>query len=183
MGQAPRPRAWAAGPGERLLVDGTNVAWAWRPVRDLLVARAFGAAQRYLVERLAAVPALAPAGCTIVFDGPPPAGGPSSRAGVQVRYPEPGQSGDDRLLELILATAHGPFGVRLVTSDRALKDAARQLGAATASGGSLLDRLDPGWRAPGRPAAPDAPGSGKPRPSRGDTERWLAAFRGAPGAD
>ncbi len=173
----PRP-ALVARPGSRLLVDGTNVAWAWPPVRALLVARAFGAAQRLLVDRIAmsgVVPA--PGGCTVVFDGPPPAGGPATRGAVAVRYPEPGESGDDRLLQLIAATAHADVAVHLVTNDRALRDRARGHGATTAGAGALLDRLDPGWR-PEHRAGPRTAElrDPKPRPTARDTAQWLRRF-------
>ncbi|HVA20558.1 MAG TPA: NYN domain-containing protein [Candidatus Micrarchaeia archaeon] len=185
MPRAAGQRALVARPQERLLVDGTNVAWAWAPVRALLIAQAFGAAQQLLVDRLATSGVAGTGGdCTVVFDGPPPPGGPASRGAVRVRYPEPGQSGDDRLLQLVAATAHTDVRVRLVTSDRALGDAARRLGATTSGGGTLLDRLDPAWRSTGIPrragaAAPTEAGDRKPHPTRADTERWLERF-GAP---
>jgi len=164
-------------PTGRLLVDGTNVAWAWPPVRALLLQRAFGPAQQLLVDRLAAGGVAAAGGCLVVFDGPPPEGGPTSRGPVGVRYPIPGQSGDDRLLQLIAATMHTGLGVQLITNDRALRDAARGLGATTAGAGALLDRLDPGWR-PGRARAAEVTvgADPKPHPTPRDTDQWLRRF-------
>ncbi|HUY62153.1 MAG TPA: NYN domain-containing protein [Candidatus Dormibacteraeota bacterium] len=173
-----------------ILVDGTNLAWAWPPTRALLVQAAHGAAQRQLLQQLR--PLAGRAGCTVVFDGPPPRDGPTSEARLHVRYPEPGQSGDDRLIELLAAGDPRRAAPELVSSDRALRDRARALGATTVGCAAFLDRMAPGWRDQPRPAARELPGTRrtapppaadrKPHPSDSDTRAWLAEFstRAAP---
>jgi predicted RNA-binding protein with PIN domain len=162
-----------------LLVDGTNIAWAWARSRPHLLRGDHAGAQHLLV----AAAIRSPLGglhdeLTFVFDGPPPPAGPSSTAQVRVLYPDLGQSADDRILELVVQAVHGRLGVVVATSDRALRDLAREQGASTMGGRELILRLDP--RSGSEPARGD---SGeeltpreKPSPSHRDTEAWLRRF-------
>jgi predicted RNA-binding protein with PIN domain len=123
-----------------LLVDGMNVIGSrpdgWWRDRD-------GAIRR-LLARLQALAAATGDEITLVLDGGPlpdlPEGG---HDGVEVRYARrPGRNaGDDRIVEL-LERAPDPAGLRVVTSDRALRERAAALGAHIEGAGALLARLD-----------------------------------------
>lgn len=123
-----------------LLVDGMNVIGSrpdgWWRDRD-------GAARR-LLARLQGLAAASDDAVTLVLDGRPLPGLPEGdHDGVELRYARrPGRNaGDDRIVE-ILETTPDPAAWCVVTSDRALRDRARALGAAVTGTGTLLARLD-----------------------------------------
>ena len=124
-------------PRPHLVVDGNNVigtrpdGW-WRD-------RA-GAAQR-LLARLQALDARP---LTLVLDGRPSRDLPEgAHDGVEVLYTRRGgaNAADDRIVEL-LETLDDTDAVEVVTSDRALAERARALGATVSGAKSLLERLD-----------------------------------------
>ncbi|MGA2873713.1 MAG: NYN domain-containing protein [Candidatus Dormibacteria bacterium] len=162
-----------------LIVDGTNVAWAWPRTRPLLLRNDYAAAQRLLVASALRSP-LRPAHeeLLFVFDGPPPPSGPSSGGGARIFYPDPGQTADERILELVARAVRGQLGVVVATSDRELQELARQEGATTMGGQRLLAQIDP--RSVSLPRRTAGPGEGrrreKPSPSLNDTEEWLRHF-------
>jgi predicted RNA-binding protein with PIN domain len=164
-----------------LVVDGTNIAWAWSRSRPHLLRKDHAGAQRLLVattsqSQLRAVHQE----LTFVFDGPAPSGGPSSSAGVRVLYPDMGQSADQRILELVDRAVHAGVGVVVATSDRALRDLVCRLGGSTIGGQELILKIDPGSVSGSRRgnAAPESGTEQKPRPSQHDTEAWVRRFSG-----
>jgi len=164
-----------------LVVDGTNIAWAWSRSRPNLLRKDHAGAQRLLVgTTIQSQLRAAHQELTFVFDGPAPLGGPASSPGVRVLYPDMGQSADQRILELVDRAVHARVGVVVATSDRALRDQIRQLGGSTIGGQELILKIDPGSvtgaRRGGRP--PESATEQKPRPSRHDTEAWVRRFSG-----
>jgi predicted RNA-binding protein with PIN domain len=167
--------------GTELVVDGTNIAWAWSRSRPHLLRKDHAGAQRLLVRttshsQLRSVHQE----LTFVFDGPAPLGGPSSTAGVRVLYPDMGQSADQRILELVDRAVHARVGVVVATSDRALRDLVHSQGGATIGGQELILKIDPrSVTEPRRGGADDEGGiEQKPRPSQHDTEAWERRFSG-----
>jgi predicted RNA-binding protein with PIN domain len=164
-----------------LVVDGTNIAWAWSRSRPYLLRKDHAGAQRLLVgttsqSQLRAVHQE----LTFVFDGPAPSTGPSSTSGVRVLYPNMGQNADQRILELVDQAVHAGVGVVVATSDRALRDLVRRQGGSTIGGQELILKIDP--RSVTEPrrggAAPDSGIERKPMPSQHDTEAWVRRFSG-----
>ncbi|HVB14492.1 MAG TPA: NYN domain-containing protein [Candidatus Dormibacteraeota bacterium] len=163
-----------------LLVDGTNIAWAWSRSRPCLLRKDHAGAQRLMVTT-AADSGLRTVydQLTFVFDGPPPPAGPSSSRGVRVLYPDPGQSADERIVELVAQAVHGGIAPVVATSDRGLRDLVRHEGGSTIGGQALIQKLDPrGTAGPARGANPPPEREEKPRPSSRDTEAWLRQFSG-----
>jgi predicted RNA-binding protein with PIN domain len=164
-----------------LLVDGTNVSWAWPRTRTLLLRKDYAGAQRLLVTTAAHSPLRTSHDkLTFVFDGPPPSAGPSSSAGVRILYPDPGQSADQRIVELAAQAVHGGVSAVVATSDRELQGLVRREGGTTMGGQAFLQKLDPRGAAdpPRGGASPADRGEDKPKPSSRDTESWLARFSG-----
>ncbi|NNM97615.1 MAG: hypothetical protein HKL89_08460 [Candidatus Dormibacteraeota bacterium] len=158
-----------------LVVDGTNVSWAWPRSRPLMLRQDYGAAQSLLVQATMGSPLRSlHAELLFVFDGPPAPRGPGSANGARVLHPDIGHSADDRILQIIGQRRHGGAQIVLATSDRALRDAARALGATTMGSMELISKFDPRGgesrpeSGPGRPE--------KPRPSSQDTAAWLRRF-------
>jgi predicted RNA-binding protein with PIN domain len=123
-----------------LLVDGMNVIGSrpdgWWRDRD-------GAARR-LLTRLQALSLTSEEVITLVLEGRPLADVPEgAHNGVVVRYARRRgrNAADDRIVELVEA-ASDPAAVRVVTSDRALRERAERLGARVEGAGALLARLD-----------------------------------------
>jgi predicted RNA-binding protein with PIN domain len=141
-----------------LLVDGMNVIGSrpdgWWRDRD--------AAARRLLARLQALAETTDDRITLVLDGRPLADVPEGEhGGVEVRYARrPGRdAGDDRIVELVEA-APDRAALRVVTSDRALRERAGALGTGVEGAGALLARLD----RIGDPPATRRPRSSPPRP-------------------
>lgn len=123
----------------RLVVDGNNVigsvpdGW-WRDRR--------GAARR-LLGRLQQFAPAHDGPVTVVFDVPDPDLAEGEHDGVVVRYAtrRGRDAADQRIVELLDEDGDAQ-AVEVVTSDRALADAARARGAQVTGAGSLLARLD-----------------------------------------
>jgi predicted RNA-binding protein with PIN domain len=126
----------------KLVVDGNNVigsvpdGW-WRDRRGA-ARRLLGRLQRYAVVHDGPV--------TVVFDVPDPELPEGEHDRVVVRYAtrRGRDAADERIVELLDADAEAPVAeeVEVVTSDRALADAARARGAQVTGAGTLLARLD-----------------------------------------
>ncbi|MDA8330102.1 MAG: NYN domain-containing protein [Candidatus Dormibacteraeota bacterium] len=163
-------------PATLLVVDGTNVIWAWPKSRPYMLRQEFARAQTVLHAAILESRLMAlHREVVLVFDGPPSPGGPTSARGTLVLHPNVGKSADDRILELI-AHRGKSGGIALVTSDRALRDAARALGATTMGALELLRLLEPGRPNPQATPRPHGAASEKPSPSSRDTEAWLKRF-------
>ncbi len=123
----------------RLLVDGNNVIgsrpdgwWRDRP-----------AAARRLVGELRTFARRTGEPLTVVFDGRPLAGlGEGEHDGVRVAYARRGgrDGGDDRIVEEVENDAD-PTSLTVVTSDRALADRVRALGATVQGAGAPHSRV------------------------------------------
>lgn len=122
----------------RRLVDGMNVIGS-RPDgwwRDR------GAAALRLTERLRRLAAEGEP-VTLVLDGRPVEGlAAGEHEGVEVLYAERRgpDAADDRIVELVRERGSG--GVRVVTSDRRLRERVQALGCEVEGAGALLRRLD-----------------------------------------
>lgn len=123
----------------RLVVDGNNVLgsrpdgwWRDRP-----------AAARRLVAELQVLAAQSGDQVTVVFDGRPLAGmAEGIHGGVRVAYARRSgrDAGDDRVIEEV-AGSDDASALTVVTSDRALAERARALGAAVTGAGALTREL------------------------------------------
>jgi predicted RNA-binding protein with PIN domain len=124
----------------RIVVDGMNVIgsrptgwWRDRP-----------AAARELFGRLQRLAAATGDEVTLVLDGRPQPDLPEgAHAGVRVLYARRTgpDAADERILDL-LAEEPDPGSLRVFTSDRALREEARRLGATVDGASTLLARLD-----------------------------------------
>lgn len=158
----------------RWLIDGYNVIRRDPDLRAV-EARGLQAGRAALLKLVAEVVGRSPDVFTVVFDGAPvPAtAGPPGR--LQVIFSRPPQRADDVLVRL--ARQHGN-GAIVVTSDRAVQDAARRAGCAVLGADEFLaglanaDAADPG----SEDTEPDrvAPKRGNPRRS---SKRARAAGR------
>ncbi len=162
-----------------LIVDGTNLAWAWTRTRPHLLRQDHAAAQRLLVASAGQSPLRSIYDLiTFVFDGPPPPAGPGSAGAVRVLYPDPGQSADQRIVELVAQAVHAGVGVVVATSDRGLQDLVRLERGSSIGGGALVQKLDPRGTSARDSASRPGTAEEKPRPSSRDTEGWLRRFQG-----
>ena len=130
---------WSAGV-ERLIVDGMNVIGSrpdgWWRDRD--------GAKRRLVEALRAFADASGADVTVVLDGRALDGLPEGAHGaVEVRYaPRRGRdAADDRIVELVAADEE-PSALTVVTSDAALRERVRALGAEVVGSSAFLRRVE-----------------------------------------
>jgi predicted RNA-binding protein with PIN domain len=129
-----------------------------------------------LVRALCALARRTRKGITVVFDGPAPAGGPDASVlgGVKVLYAGAGRSAmsaDDRILRMVEGSSR-PADLRVVTSDSALGNRARRLGAAVVPCHKFRPLL--------RDAAA-AEASGPEKPSHVDVRDWASWFGIDPG--
>ncbi len=121
------------------MVDGMNVIGSrpdgWWRDRD--------AAVRSLLRRLQRLVTATGDEVTLALDGRPLPDVPEGdHGGVVVRYPGgPERDADQRIVELVSADAH-PQSLRVVTSDRALRQRVGAAGAEIAGVGAFLRRLD-----------------------------------------
>jgi predicted RNA-binding protein with PIN domain len=160
-----------------LVVDGTNVSWAWPRSRPHMVRSEFAKAQLLLFEALVGSPLrTVHRELVLVFDGPPTRGGPSSTGGALVLHPDVGSTADDRILELIGQRRHAGQAISLASSDRQLRDLARALGATTMGAMELLSLLDHTQSRSSGTAGRPGGQLEKPSPSQRDTEAWLRRF-------
>jgi len=156
----PRPAQDPLVGTDRLLVDGTNLLYAWRRGPEALPPAA-------LIGRLRGV-VPANVGIELVLDGPPDAGMHNARvaSGLIVRYAGR-RSADSVLVGLVdeAATA-GPAATRrasldnilVVSEDRELRDALQARGVRTAGSRWLIGRLQRGRL--------ESPSTGNRRPPR-----------------
>jgi hypothetical protein len=145
------------------LVDGNNLM-------GRAAARGLGGAadRRGVVAAVAALAAGRGGRFTVVFDGAPDAhfAGDTALGAVRVEFAAP-RSADDRILARVRA-ARNPRDLTVVTDDRALAAAARNLGARVSGVDAFLDRLASGGRGVG----------GKGDPGRVDVAFWEDYFKG-----
>jgi len=163
----------------RTVVDGYNLAWAIRELRDLMKAKRSDAARNGLVVLLAD---LVRAGrlktpVSVVFDGRPEAVEPRE-PGVEVRFAP--HSGDaDRLIADIVADGAVMDELLVVTSDRELQERVRRLGAKVIGVRRFIEDYAP----PKKQRSPSLPEetlreAEKPstRLSAPEVDQWLAEF-------
>jgi predicted RNA-binding protein with PIN domain len=122
----------------RWIVDGMNVigtrpdGW-WRDRHRAMVA---------LVDRLDQWASAAADEVTVVFERPPSAAITSSRVQVAHAPRAAANSADDEIVRLVGADAR-PTEIWVVTSDRALTERVRALGASVCRAESFRDLIDP----------------------------------------
>lgn len=150
----------------RWLIDGYNVI---RRDPDLHAAEAASleAGRRALLARVASVARSSPDRFTVVFDGAPGFGAATAGGRVDVVFSRPPESADDVLRRL--ARQAGAGGAVVVSSDRAVADAARRVGCAAVSAEAFLTALS------GEAGADEDEGNNEdveqPRAQRGNPRR------------
>src|SRR5262245_34793634 len=123
----------------RWLVDGMNLIGS-RPDRwwndpDRAVRRLIGELDRYA--------AAAGEDLTVVFDRQPPDVAPGAHGTVQVAFASRrGRNAADHEIVRMVAGDDAPDAVRVVTSDRRLRERVRELGAGVTSVSSFRRRMD-----------------------------------------
>ena len=108
---------------------------------------------------------------TVVFDGARRTGGTPTSGQVQVVFSRPPASADDELRRLVTTLREGAI---VVSSDRAVQDAARRAGAVAVSAEAFLDAVD----APSHPEEDDDD-EDRDQPRRGTAHRRSRAERDA----
>jgi len=108
---------------------------------------------------------------TVVFDGARRAGGAPVGGRVQVVFSRPPESADDELRRLAATLREGAV---VVSSDRAVQDAARRVGAVAVSAEAFLEAVE-------TPASedPDEADDEEDQPRRGQAHRPSRAARAA----
>jgi predicted RNA-binding protein with PIN domain len=135
------PRRVAYGVVVRWIVDGMNVigsrpdGW-WKDRNGAMVA---------LVERLDRWASGQGETVTVVFERPPSTAITSSVVVVAHAPRAAANSADDEIVRLVAADA-APHDIRVVTSDRALTERVRSLGASVRPSESFRDLIDPRHR-------------------------------------
>ncbi len=162
-----------------LLIDGNNLLHAAKLIKGRATRADFDRARDELLRRLAGyVAAKGGLKILVVFDGGDPAfpGPPFQRAtvhGLPVLYAARGSDADAEILERI-DREKDPKGVRVVTDDRALRDAAATRGARPATAREFLAELT-AYAADREPPTPD--GSRKEQGiSKEEAEEWMKEF-------
>ncbi len=126
--------------------------------------------EEQLVERLAGYRRRHRSQITVVFDagprGAPGRPAEQRRAGVGIVYARVGRGADDTICALV-RRARDRRGWRVVTSDRALQDEVRRLGATVIPAGEFARQLTP---------APQAPAEKERPPTPGEVDAWLELF-------
>jgi predicted RNA-binding protein with PIN domain len=115
---------------------------------------------------------------TVFFDGEPPAGWGDriDLGGVQVRHSGRGRSADDAILQSIRRSAT-PADITLVTSDRALYERGRHLGARAMQCRGFREEM-------ARERSREGPSGEKPeRPEPGEVDYFMELFGEAGEAD
>jgi predicted RNA-binding protein with PIN domain len=122
------------------LIDGYNVI---RRDPDLRAreAESLEAGRTALLVLVARVARDLPDSFTVVFDGARRTGGASSRGQVQVVFSRPPASADDELRRLAGSLREGAI---VVSSDRAVQDAARRAGAVALGADAFLAAVETG---------------------------------------
>ena len=113
---------------------------------------------------------------TVVFDGARRAGGLPAGGQVQVVFSRPPETADDVLRRL---AAELRSGAVVVSSDRAVRDAAARAGAAAVTAEQFVTALEPGDTDEGDDDPAPSRGGNPRRPSRAEraTRRVLARLR------
>lgn len=131
-----------------LIIDGYNLMGAAKgrlldPATDLELSR------ETLLKRIRALRLQKPARITVVFDSTGPSTTWESWAGMKVAFAGGGGRADEAIIRMV---RENPQGAIVATSDRALAEACRRMGAAVLSSGELWARLErsPGCRQAGR---------------------------------
>jgi len=109
---------------------------------------------------------------TVVFDGARRTGGAPAGGQVQVVFSRPPASADDELRRLVTTLREGAI---VVSSDRAVQDAARRSGATAVSAEAFLEAVD----ASSHPDADDEADEDRDEPRRGPSHRRSRAERAA----
>jgi predicted RNA-binding protein with PIN domain len=149
--------------GVRWLIDGYNVIRR-DPELSSLDRRSLEEGRHALLSMLARVARVTRDDFVVVFDGIRGGAGPPSALRVRELFSRPPDKADDVLIRLARA---GGAAVAVVTSDRAVQEAARRARTAVVSADAFLDRI--GAVASGRgPANPEdgEPEPDEPAPSR-----------------
>jgi predicted RNA-binding protein with PIN domain len=123
----------------RWLIDGYNVI---RRDPDLRGAEAAGleAGRRALLAALAPVVRRSADRFTVIFDGAPTQGPAAGRGQLEVLFSRPPDKADDVLVRLARQAGAGAV---VVSSDRAVRDAARRAGCAVLGADEFLAGLEP----------------------------------------
>ncbi len=131
-----------------------------------------------MVERLQRLAMRTGRRITVVFDRGAPGGAsaPPSRGGVTVRFAPSGRTADELLIRQI-QMERNPRGLIVVSSDRAVQEAARRRGARVWSAPEFLAYMQ---RQLGTPSSPSAvQGDEKPEEvDEGELRYWMGLFRG-----
>ncbi|MBI4592970.1 MAG: NYN domain-containing protein [Candidatus Rokubacteria bacterium] len=156
----------------RWLIDGYNVI---RREPDLRGAEAesLEAGRRALLARVAEITRRSTDRFTVVFDGAPGFGPASSGGRVEVVFSRPPESADDVLRRLARGAGSG---AAVVSSDRAVLDAARRAGCPAVTAEDFLAALD-GQDAEDDDGEDDDTGTAPPR--RGNPRRLSKDARAA----
>ena len=112
---------------------------------------------------------------TLVFDGPTPRGGlgrQMSSSRITVRFGAPKSA--DEVIETLVNNAKHPDQVRVVSSDQALRSAARRRRCRETSAVAFVAELFPSQRPKGDAPNPDK--TDKPSDGSNQTEDWLEWF-------
>jgi predicted RNA-binding protein with PIN domain len=122
------------------LIDGYNVI---RRDPDLRAreAESLEAGRTALLVMVARIARDLPDSFTVVFDGARRAGGAASHGPVRVLFSRPPASADDELRRLAASLREGAI---VVSSDRAVQDAARRAGAVALGADAFLEAVETG---------------------------------------
>jgi len=160
-----------------LIIDGHNLTFADPQARELLVGGNPAASRERILRTVGALAAETGEKVTVVFDGT--GGGPSERQTgrrhVRVAYAGADRTADFEILRM-LRQSTGRRDVSVVTDDRSLGRAVRQLGAKVQRLEEFFKRVAQARRSreAAPPREPSAKRTGAPRD---EVEYWLKFFR------
>jgi predicted RNA-binding protein with PIN domain len=146
----------------RWLIDGYNVIRR-DPELAQHEARALEDGRAALLRLIAAAARTSGDPFTVVFDGARRTGGVPAGGQVQVMFSRPPETADDVLRRLALELRSGAV---VVTSDRAVRDAAERAGAVAVTAEAFVAALESDEDDDAEDAAPPARGGNPRRPSR-----------------
>ncbi len=148
--EAPPPAAQGPARPETLIVDGYNLIFAWKSLRELGRDRLELARQR-LMDMLSSYCGYTRAELVLVFDGFRTPGNPGSRSeyhNIHVAYTRDGETAD-AYIERLVDEIGKNYTVRVVTSDNLIRLSALRSGVLRCSSGefeaeveTVLDRID-----------------------------------------
>jgi predicted RNA-binding protein with PIN domain len=159
----------------RWLIDGYNVIRR-DPALGAHDAHALEDGRQALLRVIAGAARVSGDAFTVVFDGARRAGGVAPGGQVQVVFSRPPETADDVLRRL---AAQLRSGAVVVSSDRAVRDAAERAGAATVTAERFLAALEAPDDDPEDDEEPPVRGGNPRRPSRSEraARRALARLR------